>query len=824
MNIEEKISLEAIATMREKIEEVDGNEVFFRGIPNEDGIVETVTVLARGNKGSVPAILKGMKKGEIIIHNHPSGYLFPSDADIEIASVYADKMLGASYIINNKVDDIYVVVELIQDKNIKIDIAPYFEKTGLLSTTFSEFEYRNEQLEMAKVIEKGLNSETKVIVEAGTGTGKTLAYLIPAIEWAIKNKKRVVISTNTINLQEQLLNKDIPIAQKVIQGDFKYVLVKGRGNYLCNRKINNIALGETIDLQEYSLDQKNQIQAILKWGGRTESGDKAELTFEVDSNVWEHFQSETDMCAGNKCAYKNECFFLKARDEKKKADILITNHHMYFSDLAIRKEIGFNTEYSILPEYALAIFDEAHNVEKVARDYFSYEVSKYGFNKIMNQIYAVDSKSKRKGLGSLDILINYLKGQSYDKKSSVEKELQDDIKIRHKNLVTEGRSYFNSLIEYYSKGQMGSISFRLRKEELKHTPFNGIIEDNKENLILEFNSYIKKIRNIIKIIKDLEDKEGFINDFIRYIDRLESFLENFKFINSLDDEKFIYWLEVNGKKSNSKLVATPLKIDNELQKNLYSNLNQMVFTSATIAVGKSFEYFKDSIGLQEKTLEQVIHSPFDYDKQMTVYLPKDIPDPSSKNFMDEIKGFILELILKSQGKTFILFTSYSALNYMYYMMKDELEEKGMELYIQGMVPRTQLVSMYKSGKNPVLFGTDSFWEGVDIKGDQLSSVIIIKLPFKVPSDPVTEAIIESFTAQNKNAFIEYQIPESVIKFKQGIGRLIRSKSDKGIVTILDTRVINKKYGKYFIDAIPTKNIKVVDRNSVLKDIVTKMEE
>lgn len=823
MSIEERISIDARNKIREEIEKAGGNEVFFRGIPNEDGIVEEIHVLARGNRNSVPAILKAMRKGEVIIHNHPSGYLFPSDADIEIAAIYSDKMCGASYIVNNEVDDIYSIVELHQEKNETIDIAPYFDKKGLLSQYFPEFEYRKEQLDMATVIEKGLNSETKVIVEAGTGTGKTLAYLIPSIEWAIKNKKRVVISTNTINLQEQLLNKDIPVAQKVIEGNFKYMLVKGRGNYLCNRKLHNIATGEMIDFEDFSEAQKNQFSSIMKWGGRTETGDKAELPFEVDSNVWEYFQSESDMCVGNKCPYKSECFFLKARDEKKKADVLITNHHMYFSDLTIRKEIGFNSEYSILPEYGLVVFDEAHNIEKVARDYFSYEVSKFGFVKIMNQIYALDGKKRKKGTGSLDILINCLKSLDYDNKKSIEKELENEIKLKHKNLMDAGKTYFGTLIEIFSKGQMGSLAFRLRKNELSHAIFSQKLLDAKEDFVLEFNSYLKKIRNVVKSIRDVEDKEGHIADYMRYIDRLESFLENFKFINALDDEKFIYWLEVNGKKSNSKLVATPLKIDSELKKNLYINLKQIIFTSATIAIGNNFDYFKESVGIHEKTLEKVIHSPFDYNRQMEVYIPKDIPDPNDRSFMDEISEFLISLILKSKGRTFVLFTSYSALNYMYYMVRERLENEGMELYIQGMAPRSQLVDMYKRGSNPVLFGTDSFWEGVDIKGDQLSSVIIVKLPFKVPSDPVTEAIIESFTAKNKNAFIEYQIPESVIKFKQGIGRLIRSKNDRGIVTILDTRIINKKYGKYFIDAIPTKNIKVMNTGMILKDILIKSE-
>lgn len=817
MDITEKISLDAIKTIREEIEKANGNEVFFRGIPDEEGLVVEVEVLARGNKYSVPAILKHMKKEEVIIHNHPSGYLYPSDADIEVASIYSNKLNGASYIVNNRVDDIYAIVELKIKKNIKIDIVPYFEEKGMLASTFKEFEYRKEQLDMAKVIEDGLNSETKVIVEAGTGTGKTLAYLIPSIEWSIKNKKRVVISTNTINLQEQLLNKDIPIAKRVIQNDFNYILVKGRGNYLCNRKLHNMASGDTIDFTEFSQEQKNQFKEILKWGGKTETGDKGELFFEVDHSVWEHFQSESDMCIGNKCPYKTECYFLKTREEKKKADVLITNHHMYFSDLAIRKEIGFNTEFSILPEYELVVFDEAHNIEKIARDYFSYEVSRYAFTKLMNQI-TITEKSKKKTLGSLDIMLKFLKTINFDTKKSVVETLENEIKLNHTSLYKKGREFFDFIIEIFSKGQMGNSSYRLRKEEIESAVYFNQLDKLKDDFIVEISSYLKKIRSILVKLKDIDDKEGQITDFSRFIDRLEGFFQNFKFIMNMSDDEFIFWVEINGKKRNSKLLATPLKIDNELEKNLYINLKQTIFTSATIALGNDFTYFKESIGLNEKTIEKVIHSPFDYDKQMTVYLPKDMLNPTDKEFIDEVKEFLSKIIRKTNGKCFILFTSYMALNYVYYMLKDELENLGMNLLIQGQAPRTQLVNMYKTIKNPVLFGTDSFWEGVDIKGEQLSSVVIIKLPFKVPSDPVTEAIIENLTKNNKNAFVEYQIPESVIKFKQGIGRLIRSKSDKGIITILDNRIIKKSYGKYFREAIPTKNVKILTKKEILNDI------
>lgn len=812
MVIKDKISPAAAAIMREEIKNAHGNEVFFRGIIDEVGIVDRVEAIARGNSHSAPAIIKRMKKEEVILHNHPSGFLYPSDADIEVASYYANKENGGFYIVNNDVTDIYVVVEVHNEKNIPIDIKPYFEEKGLISQHFKEFEYRAEQLHMASLIEEGLNSEKKVIVEAGTGTGKTMSYLIPGIEWAVKNKKRIVFSTNTINLQEQLLNKDIPLVKKILGYDFKYMLVKGRGNYLCNRKYYNHLMGERPDMSEYSISQKNQYAEILKWGGVTESGDRSELTFEVDSSIWESFQSETDICAGNRCQYRGECFFFKVRDEKKKADVLITNHHLYFTDLAIRKEIGFSTEYSILPEYHSIVFDEAHNVEKVARDYFSYEVSKLSFVKLLNKIENRENRKKNQGV--LGIVEKVCK----DQKSESGVKLIQELRTAHQELAKEVKNYFNEIIQLFTSEKQETASIRLKSKEPEHRNHIDRLTYLTKEFMIVYNRYSRIAKQLIKVLRDLEDEDGNINELIRYLERCEDMANTLKAIDGMEDEEAVYWVDVNRRKGYAKRVATPLKIDSELQKNLFINLKTIIFTSATIAIGNSFKYFKDSIGLNERCVEGVIHSPFDYDEQMHVYLPNDLPDPNSREFTIEATNFLAGLLTATEGRCFVLFTSYSILNFVYYSLRDELQKQGIEFFVHGTAPRTQLVEMYKRAEKPVLLGTDSFWEGVDIKGEKLSSVVIVKLPFKVPNDPITEAIIENLTQQGKNSFTEYQIPEAVIKFKQGIGRLIRSKTDFGSITILDNRVTTKKYGEFFKEAIPTKNIEVMKKNEIIRKI------
>ena len=817
MDIDKKISKECRERMKSEIEFAGGNEVFFRGIPDENGIVTEYEVLARGNEHSVPAVIRHMKKEEVIIHNHPSGYLFPSDADVQIAAHYSQKKQGASYIVNNSVTEVYVIVELKSEELKIIDIGPYFEEKGLLSKEFPQFEYRHEQYEMAKFIEKGINDSKKVIIEAGTGTGKTLAYLIPAIEWAKINEKKVIISTNTINLQEQLLSKDIPLVKKVLEHDFTYALLKGRGNYACLKKNDQINHGELVDLTDLSEGQKGQMESVIKWLELTEVGDKAELPFDVENAVWEYFASEADLCTPAKCPHREECFFLKAREEKMKADVLISNHHLYFADLAIRKEAGFENDFSIFPNYDMVVFDEAHNIEKVARDYFSYEVSKYAFTKAMNNIYRVSRGSSKK-LGSLQILKNFLKNSIKNDKLLKEynKRIDEDLILKHNLLYERTMDYFVKLMDIYC-GEGVNANIRLRPEQLaKNFKWQKELKPRQEEFFSAYISYIKELRKIAKEAKDYEDEAGLIREFEKYVDRLDGFFLNFRFILDFSDDNFIFWLSANPKKNNIKLVATPLKIHNELDEVLYANLDHLVFTSATIAINDDFDYFKKSIGLAEQTYEKAIHSPFDYDKQMKVYIPTDIPLPNDKNFLNEIRDFLVGIIKMSKGNTFILFTSYSTLNYTYYLIRDELENLGFDLFIQGMAPRNQLINMYKTSNMPVLFGTDSFWEGVDVQGDKLSSVILVKLPFKVPSDPVVEAIIENMEKEGKNPFMDFQIPESIIKFKQGIGRLIRSKEDKGVITILDARLYKKQYGRLFIEAIPTKNINFSTRREILR--------
>ncbi len=819
MKVAEFINAKTIEKMRLEISESGGNEVFFRGIPNGEGIVSEVEVIARGNSSSVAALLNMMRKNEVIIHNHPSGVLIPSDEDVSISSMYGE-VGGASYIVNNTVDDIYVIVPL--KEFIKIDVDEYFGENGAIHKNFGKFEVRREQYEMAKFIENSMNENKKLIVEAGTGTGKTIAYLLPTLLYAIENNLKVIVSTNTINLQEQLINKDIPLLKKIIDEDFNYQIVKGRGNYLCKRKLYNIDVTEKETDTEEEKTEKNIIRNLIDWDKNvTRTGDRNELKYEISNSIWEKVNSEVDMCKGVKCPYYSKCHFFKARKNVADATLLIVNHHMFFADLAIRNQTGFYTNYSILPNYDIVVFDEAHNIEDTARNYFTFETSKISFGRLMGNIYNRRVVNSSNG-GAIVRLMTYLNESLSSEEYEKVDELKEDAIAELNIFYDKGIDIFDKLIYLFSENNNNrEIKIKIDKQKMQsNKAFREVMEINSQfkesygNLVIRINKFLNTVSNY-----NLEDKEGFLFEFSRYYERLKQYYKKFEFILEGKEEGYVYWANVTTIRPNVKLYATPFDISDELNDNLFTKMDRMVFTSATLAVDNKFDYYKKSIGLMKenrrKIDERIVKSPFDYEKQMKVYIPEDALDPTNIEFLRDLEEFIEGVIKNTKGHCFLLFTSYSALNFLYNQLKSRFSEKEYTLIKQNDFPRHEMIEIFKNSKNPILFGTDSFWEGVDVQGEQLKSVIITKLPFKVPNDPVTEAIIENIRKNGQNPFNDYQVPQAVIKFKQGVGRLIRSKTDSGNIIILDNRIIKKMYGKKFLSALPRNKV-VESKSEILK--------
>ena len=819
MDIRDRFSEESLQTIKKYLEEHNNKSMIFKATFDEDEKIQKPFFLSLYKKKSFEETLTKVGKNEVVIRTTKPNQLYPSDMELELSEELYTRRNIAYCLLSSDLDDFYFVQDIDRIFLEEIDIENYFAKDGILAKEIKGFEYRQEQEEMAQYIQDAINEDRKIIVEAGTGTGKTLAYLIPSIKWAVTNKKKVIIATNTINLQEQLLLKDIPLAKSIIKDEFSYVLVKGRNNYVCKRLFNELVLGKSIDIETFSMEAREQIEYILKWGNKTKTGDKAELPFEVYPDVWELVQSTTELCLGKKCPYRKECFYMKTRMEKMEADILISNHHVFFADLNVRAETDFDSEYLILPRYDMVIFDEAHNVESVARSYFSVEVSKISFTRLLNRIY--QKKNKRKKEKSALIRVEDTVDEKNLKDSEQYIYLLNTLKEEISILQNIGDEYFDEIRKIYETNTEAPIKKSLNNFEMTKSRFLENLREKKDIFQSKLTDFLNLMISFNNVIDEEKDKNPEVTNFNNHLKMFKTYIDSFKFINSFEDDNYIYWLDINSKRTNVILTATPLNIAQKLSTVLFDNLDRLVFASATIVVNGNFDYFKKSLGLDEEDcIEAIIKSPFDYDEQMSVYIPSDIQDSENINaFVSDASKFILNILLKTNGKAFILFTSYTMLNQIYYSISKKLKDKGFEVFLHGDKPRSQIIKEFKEAENPILFGTTSFWEGVDVQGENLSNVIITKLPFLVPTDPVVSAISKKIEGDGGNSFMDFQLPEAIIKFKQGVGRLIRKKTDSGNIFILDNRILKKRYGSLFINALPSqKNIKILEKDDIIEEI------
>ena len=820
------LTKEAKISIRLEIENSFGNEVFFIGNLNKDRLVDEVVVLARGNKFSVPAILDSATCGQVVIHNHPSGNLQPSDADINIASIFGNKGVGF-YIVDNEVKNTYVVVEPFKEKELLIlekkNAENYLNQDSKIARELGEkYEYREEQISVLHSIVDSFNQENISIVEAGTGTGKTLSYLIPSILWTLTNNERVVISTNTINLQEQLVEKDIPLVKKAINEDFEYSLVKGMRNYLCLLRTETLNDGLFDFIDE---DEQETINSILDWSKSTTDGSLSDLSFSPPSEVWEKVSAESDSCLRARCPHYSSCFFFKSRREIANSNILVANHHILFSDLAI-KDITSDVEIGILPSYKRIVFDEAHNIIDSATSHFSMRATKYGINRVLRRLR---SRSKNKKLGGLIFYASSLA-------SKVKDDLVRDILERVEkvyipildNIETKLENAFDHLYNFglliYDEPlhNKNEINIRLTKKIYEDDGWENVEEKfvSLRNLLIKLYEEIKYFLELIEVnqennslVKLTAEFNGVNNKLYYFTNVIDTFLDK-------TDESYVRWFEGRVGRNGilSGIGLSPIDISNELKDKLYSKAKTVVMTSATLSVNRNFEFQKSNVGLEnnERVDELIIDSPFDFQSQALLTIPTNIPEPTATNYYDVISELIVDAIKITNGSALVLFTSYSALNFTFQRISESVDK--FNLLKQGELPRNKLLEKFKIQKNSVLFATDSFWEGIDVPGDSLKMVIICRLPFKVPTDPVNEARIENLEKKGINPFLEYTVPLAILKFKQGFGRLIRNKTDRGVVLVLDKRIISKTYGRQFINSLPKPSLFKGDSNEVLKEI------
>ncbi len=621
----------------------------------------------------------------------------------------------------------------------EITVEGIFGPGGLLEKRHPGYEFRPSQLAMAKIATDAFEKHQHVVIEAGTGTGKTLAYLLPAI----RSGRRVVISTATKSLQEQLFQKDVPFLQKHFAPNLKAALMKGRANFLCRQKVHQMEGQPVLK----GIDEIDWFSQIKDWEKLTETGDRSELTFlPDDAELWNRIDARSDLCTGQKCAEFQRCFVTAMHQRAHEADLIIVNHHLFFADLAIRQD-DFG---SIPPEYSAVVFDEAHEIEDVASDYFGRRLSSYQFEEL-----ARDTES----------MLRILRIEA----APLRKHLT---RMRERS-----RAFFERFPEREGRYPFGPAE--------RH----AFLDQNREAYD-DLASAVKRTEAELSAISPKPE------EIIALARRAAETRRELAFLMESEEKSYVYWYERRGR--GVFLAATPIDVSDILREKLFDQFDTVILTSATLAVGGRFDYLKQRLGVLPSQ-EEVLPQEFDYESQALLYLPKSLPDVRNPAFAASAADEIVRLLEISQGRAFCLFTSYAQMKDIHGRVSGRV---SFPLLLQGTAPRSILLDRFRSTPNAVLFATSSFWQGVDVPGAQLSCVIIDKLPFAVPSDPIVAARVRALTEDGRNAFAEYQVPEAVLALKQGFGRLIRSKTDRGILAILDNRIQRMQYGKIFLESLP----------------------
>lgn len=803
MTIQDRLTPQVCTQMARAIQEADGAEVLFIGRLDAEGRVDRIEAAARGNDEGVPALEPFMEKGDMILHNHPSGLLKPSGADLSVASRLGQMGIGSA-IVDNPVSQIYVVAEPIllreADYLDREEVASHLEEGGSLDQHQKGFEVRESQVDMARDVASAFNDNAVLAAEAGTGVGKSYAYLIPAVLWAVRNEQRVVISTATINLQQQILEKDIPRVLDFLKVDLKAVLVKGRGNYICRRRLMEAQGENALFLQEAGpLDQ------LVHWAEASPTGSKSDLPYYVEPALWSQVNSEADLCTGIHCPFREECFVLKTRREAASAGLLVVNHHLLFSDAAMRLEgSGFDNS-AVLPPFRKIVFDEAHNIEESASSFFSQALNRFSLFRLLSRLLKGRGGSRRGLIARLEQLAP--QGGSPGQPAAELPGLVDKIRTLMEVLDAQALALLS---------EQGESTLRLKPDLPVPESLSQMILEPLRGLQKAILKLCEALDDLIRSLSEELKEESAVIETRGIIRRLEALaLVGEKFPRYPEFPGQVFWLE---KRATSKgdpfcrYIITPLSIAETMVEALYEPYDTVVFTSATLTVGGKFTYWGTRVGLgllpEEIRRFALYPSPFNYPERVCLGIPRDAPAPQEPSFTDYVADTVTRAVKASQGRALILFTSYRMLEEVCSAVRSRSEGEDFSIYRQGEDDRGRLLSRFNTETASVLMATESFWEGVDAPGDALRLVVIAKLPFRVPTHPVTQARVEALEKSGRNSFMEFSLPEAVMKLKQGFGRLMRRRSDHGMVLILDSRLINKRYGSIFLRSLPPARQKV----------------
>jgi len=810
--VEHFLSAAAADFIRREIARARGNEVCFVARVSEGAEVVEPRVLGRGHASAVLALVKDPPQPGLLIHNHPSGLLEPSEADFGVAAALWELGLGFA-ITDNGAGELYVVVEPPDPDEhepldldaIDADLGP----AGPLAVRHPRYEDRPAQRALSRMIAGLYNTGGVGVAEAGTGTGKSVAYLLPAIRWALQNGERTVVSTNTINLQEQLVEKDLPLLRRALGEPFRFTLVKGRSNYVSIRRA-LLAKANAATLLEP--EKQAELRGILDWIETTQDGSLSDLPFRPSAEVWDEVQSETDVCLRAKCPNFQDCFYQKSRRDAAQANVLVVNHHLLFSDLAVRRLQGNYTAPAVLPHYRRLVLDEAHNLEEAATSHLGSSVSRRGIFRTLRRL-------ETRGKGVLPAFHNALAGIPNSLTAASALDIIDQTLLPSLEGARERTAAVFSFLYDVFAGSEPVV--RLEDDFDAHPVWVlglddalGALLDNLAQLLAGFEQLRERVQSDDALKQGLEaqlvELRGAANRIGAAADGLRGALRPGE-----AEGKVVRWMERqpprDGREGNLTLNAAPLDLSAVLRDAVFEKVPTVVLTSATLATQGNFRFVRQRLGIgtrfaEEFTVEESIFpSPFDYREQTLLAIPMDLPTPAGEYDPRHDEATIratLELAKISDGGLFVLFTSYRALRHVAGELRARRADLDWPLFVHGEAPRAQLVERFAASGRGILLGTTSFWEGVDVPGQPLRGLIIPKLPFKVPSEPVTAARIEDIERAGGNSFVQYMLPHAAIRMKQGFGRLIRSRDDHGVVLVLDGRIAKKSYGRYFIDSLP----------------------
>jgi ATP-dependent DNA helicase DinG len=795
----------AAAAIRTAIRLAGGREVCFACKVDDDGVVQTAKVVARGDAVSVLALPGFANRGEMLVHNHPSGILEPSEPDMQVASRIHDDGIGFG-IVNNGATELYVVVEVPSKSNLAAlsstsvddDLGP----DGPIAAEHARYEDRPSQRAMAAAIAKLYNDGGVGLLEAGTGVGKSLGYLVPALRWAAANNERTVVSTNTINLQEQLVGKDLPfLARALSDQKVRFALLKGWRNYLCLARLEQARASGNALFDDSLGDELNAIQA---WAERTSDGSLSDLTTPPRPELWDEVSAEPDLCQRTQCQKFNDCFLFKARRAAAQADVIVVNHHLLLSDLAVRRVTSNWGEAAVLPAYTRLVVDEGHHLEDAAASHLGVTVSRRALQRLFNRL-------DRRGKGLLPALIvrlsvgnDLLSTASLDLVHSRLNPAVDAARGKSGMLfdlldlfLQESREPVVRLTGAFADHPIWNAGLRVALTDTVQTI--ETIADGLQLVYERFESGGKKLDDAIMPL---------MNEIRSVTRRLQNAADGLR--QALDPErtdKTIRWIEARGREKQVSVSTVPLDLAPILREDLFKRAATTVITSATLATDGRFDFLTSRLGLDDPELEPrtgIYPSPFKYREQAMLAVPTDIPAPNvdgAKHF-DAFARVVVDVASAADGGMFVLFTSHKDVRAMAAELRGRGRSVPWPLLVHGDESRDTLLDRFRNAGKAILLGTASFWEGVDVPGDALRALLIAKLPFRVPTEPITAAHCEAIQAGGGDPFRDYMLPHASLRLKQGFGRLIRTSADRGVVVIADPRVVTKNYGRGMIAGLP----------------------